>query len=204
MVDDKIDLLCGSSTATLARRESVSFSLPTFVTGISALLRADASSFLREGLAGRRPTLPPRTLVIEALRDRRFGVRAGTTAETWLGQNIERLAVEAEAVTVKDHAEGLRLVADREIDAYFADRAILLELVARSGTPSLYELGERHFTYEPYALALPRGDEDFRLAVDRAISTLYRSGKIGPLYARYFGQPGPAVRVLFLLSSLPL
>jgi polar amino acid transport system substrate-binding protein/glutamate/aspartate transport system substrate-binding protein len=30
-------------------------------------------------------------------------------------------------------------------------------------------LAESYLTVEPYALALPRGDEDFRLVVDRAM-----------------------------------
>jgi len=76
----KIDLLCGSSTVTLARRETVSFSLPTFITGVSAVLRADESSILRDVLGGRSSAAPSRALVVEAFRDRAFGVRSGTTA----------------------------------------------------------------------------------------------------------------------------
>jgi polar amino acid transport system substrate-binding protein len=203
VAEGRIDLLCGSSTVTLSRREIVSFSLPTFITGVSAALRADASSFLKEVLAGRRPTSAPRTLVVEAFRDRVFGVRAGTTAEAWLERNLESLAVSARLVKVDDYAKGLEMTARGEIDAFFGDRAILLELIVQGQNAGFLELGERHLTYEPYALALTRGDEDFRLAVDRELSRLYGSGAIDPLFIKYFGRPNESVRTLFLLSSLP-
>lgn len=203
VADGKIDLLCGSSTVTLSRREIVSFSLPTFITGVSAVLRADEAGFLKEVFAGRRPTAPSRTLVIEAFRDRVFGVRAGTTAEAWLQKHIASLAAKAEVITVDDYAKGLDLVASGEIDAFFGDRAILLELILQEQRAGALELGERHLTYEPYALALARGDEDFRLAVDRELSRLYSSSDIEPLFTRYFGRPNETARTLFLLSSHP-
>ena len=62
---------------------------------------------------------------------------------------------------------------------------------------------DRLFTYEPLALALPRGDEDFRLLVDRALSAIYRSGEIGDLYAGWFGEPDEAALTFFRLHTLP-
>ncbi len=54
-------------------------------------------------------------------------------------------------------------------------------------------LAENYLSIEPYALALPRGDGDFRLAVDRALSHIYRSGEIAAIFKRTFGdaKPGP-------------
>jgi len=59
---------------------------------------------------------------------------------------------------------------------------------------------------EPYALALRRGDEDFRLAVDRALSQIYRSGEIVKLFATSFGatvQPSQLLQGLYMTSALP-
>ena len=199
----RIDLLCGATTATLSRRERVSFSIPTFVTGIAALLHADASPFLREVLAGQRPSLAPRYLVHEAFKNRKMGVRAQTTAEDWLRKSIADLATTGEVVTVARHEEGLELVRDRTLDAYFADRAILVGLVAASDAPDEFLIAERLFTYEPYALALAKGDEAFRLLVDRTLSRMYRSGDIDPIFAEYFGLPGQIIKSLFVINSLP-
>jgi ABC-type amino acid transport substrate-binding protein len=59
------------------------------------------------------------------------------------------------------------------------------------------------FTHEPYALALPRGAEDFRLIVDRALSHLYRTGVILKLFERHFGRPSASVKLFYLMSALP-
>ncbi len=203
VADGRIDLLCGASTVTLARREIVSFSIPTFQTGIAPLMRADVPAFLRDTLARRQSTRPPRAAVMQAFTDRRFGVRSNTTAEAWLGERIKTLASNATLVTVDSHDEGLRQVADGKLDAYFADRAILLGLVMATGLPSQFLIGERLFTHEPYGLALPKGDEDFRLLVDRSLSQLYRSLEIEPIFTRHFGRPGRAVLAMYLITALP-
>lgn len=199
----QVDLLCESTTATLGRREKVSFSLPTYATGVAALMRADASDYMKDILAGERPKLPARSMVSEALRGKKFGVRSGTTAETWLREAAGRLAAEAEIQTFDSYTDGLRQLQEGDIDAFFGDRVLLVDLVARSSTPNAFVIGDRHFTYEPYALALPRDDEDFRLAVDRGLSHIYRSGAIEPLFTKYFGRPDEVVRTLFLLQALP-
>jgi len=199
----QIDILCGAATATLSRREVVSFSLPVFITGVSGLLRADAPSFLREVLAGRRPTVPPRTLVLQAFTDRTFAARSNTTAEAWLKDGLADLATNAEMVTVPSHDEGVRRVLEGEVDAYFADRAILVGLVAQSASPDAFEISDRFFTYEPYALALLKGDEAFRLRIDRTLSRLYRTGEIDSIFGEHIGVPGEAVRALFMINSLP-
>ena len=47
------DMLCEPTSATLARRELVDFSIPTFVDGASLIIRADAPHDLK-GLAGQK------------------------------------------------------------------------------------------------------------------------------------------------------
>ncbi len=198
----EIDILCGTTTASLSRREKVSFSIPTFITGIATLVDVDAAAPVKEVLSGRGGPLP-REKVQEALRGKRFAVRAGTTAEEWLRANIAELAPEAEIVAVADHRDGLAEVAEGAVDAYFADRAILVGLVMGADNPDRFVVGERLFTVEPYALAIPRGDEDFRLAVDRTLSHLYRSKAFDEVLGRYFGKPRESTRLLYLAVSLP-
>ena len=50
--------------------------------------------------------------------------------------------------------------------------------------------GQR-LNFEQYALMLPRGDADFRLAVNRVLARLYRSGDIRRVYDRWLGPLGP-------------
>ena len=185
--DGTIDLLCGATTATLSRREIVDFSIPTFIDGASVLYRKDGPADF------------------ESLSGHRVGVRGGTTTETALRAALAELSVDAEVVSLSDHKDGLEMLERGELSAYFADQSILLFLLLKSGAQDRLWLSGRFFTREPYALALPRGDDDFRLFVDRSLSRLYRSGEIGGLFTKSFGmaKPSQLVEALYLINALP-
>ena len=88
--------------------------------------------------------------------------------------------------------------------AYFADRSILLALIANSKSPGKLRLADTYLTIKTYALALPRGDDDFRLEVDRALSQIYGSGEIASIFEHTFGaniQPGSMLQMVYLLSG---
>ena len=61
-------------------------------------------------------------------------------------------------------------------------------------------------SYEPYALMMSRTDPDFRLAVNRALVGLYRSGEIDGIFQQWLGglgRPGPLLHSMFYLNTLP-
>jgi ABC-type amino acid transport substrate-binding protein len=185
--DGRIDILCGATTQTLSRRELVDFSLFTFIDGAGVMLRADGPEDF-EGLAGGK-----------------VGVRGATTTEEALRNTLASLALDAEVVTVTSHQDGLAKLQAGEIQAYFADRAILLYLLLESGAEDL-QVSERQFTFEPYALALTRGDDDFRLLVDTTLSALYRSGRIDEIFTAAFGpkaRQSGILRALYVINGLP-
>ena len=186
--DQKADLLCEATTATLTRRETVDFSLPTFVDGASLLIRTDG----------------PQSL--QAMAGRKIGVLDGTTTQEALNNSLKDENIAAEVVPAKTHEEGLGLLDAGTISAYFADRAILQSLIKESKDPSKLLLADNYLTVEPYALALPHGDEDFRLAVDRALSHIYREGQITAIFSQNFQQgttPSGILKTLYLISGLP-
>jgi ABC-type amino acid transport substrate-binding protein len=118
---------------------------------------------------------------------------------------LAELDLKAEVVTVASHDEGLAKLEAREIAAYFGDQAILIFLATGSKAPDQLKLSNRQFTFEPYALALARGDDEFRLLVDRTLAHTYRSGKIDQLFTNAFGQkadPTPALRALYVINGL--
>jgi ABC-type amino acid transport substrate-binding protein len=185
--DGRIDILCGATTATLSRRELVDFSLFTFIDGAGVMLRVDGPEDL-QGLAGKK-----------------IGVHGATTTEQALRNTLAKLALDAEVVTVDSHDDGVAKLEAGEIQAYFADRAILLYLLLASGAEDL-RVSERQFTFEPYALALIRGDDDFRLLVDTTLSALYRSGRIDQIFAAAFGpkaKQSDILRALYVINGLP-
>jgi polar amino acid transport system substrate-binding protein/glutamate/aspartate transport system substrate-binding protein len=184
----KADLLCEPTTQTLSRRQEVDFSIPTFVDGAGLLIRSDG----------------PRS--IKALAGRKIGVLAGTTTEEALHNTLKGAGIDAEVIPAKTHEEGLAMLDGGRISAYFADRSILIFLSQESKAPEKLMLAENYLTVEPYALALPRGDEDFRLAVDRALSHIYRNGEIVSIFAKSFGgkaKPSGILETLYLIAALP-
>lgn len=62
-------------------------------------------------------------------------------------------------------------------------------------------------SFEPYAIALPRGDLALRLAVNTAISQIFQSGEIAIIFSQWFAplglQPGNVLNVIFAVGSLP-
>ena len=184
----KADLLCEPTTETLSRRKEVDFSIPTFVDGASLLIRSDGPQSLK------------------ALAGQKIGVLAGTTTEQELRNTLEEAKITAEVIPAKTHEDGLHMLDDGKISAYFGDRGILEFLVQQSKDPDKLLLAENYLTVEPYALALPFGDEAFRLAVDTALSHIYRSGEIDKIFTQTFGdktKPSRAVEMLYMVSGLP-
>ena len=184
----KADLLCEPTSATLSRREQVDFSIATFVDGASLLVSGDGPS------------------EFGALAGKKIGVLAGTTTEQSLRDTLATANIKAEIVPAKTHQEGLAMLDQGTIVAYFGDRAILAYLASKSSAPEKLRLANNYFSLEPYALALGRGDSDFRLAVDRALSRIYRSGEIGAIFGRAFGsqtRPSDTLQTLYLISALP-
>lgn len=185
--DGHVDILCDPSSITMPRREMVDFSLPTFVDGASVISRTSKPVSSYEDFAGKR-----------------IGVLVGTTTEDTLRRALDELNLKASIVPATDHLTGLDLLTGDKIDAYFADRGIIAAVLREGGRPG-FELSKQYFSYETYALALPRDDGAFRLLVDRTLAGLYRSGKINAILEKSFGKAplDDLMKTMILINSLP-
>lgn len=186
----KIDILCGATTKTLGRSERVGFTQLTFVTG-AALLSLDSAKV--SNVAG--------------LKGKQVAVVSGTTTIEALKQALETMLVDAEVVPVPSASEGMVLLDNGEVDAFASDQVVLIgQVIARTSSKQYY-LTQELFSFEPFALAVPRGDADFQLVADRALSQLNRSGKILKIYRKWFGKfaekPTMALRALYQLNATP-
>jgi len=170
----RVDIECSTTTWTLGRQADVDFSLITFVDGGSILTRVESD-------AGR----------LSDFNGKRIAVITGTTTEKVLKETLARRAVKASVATVKTREEGLRLLDQRKVDGFASDRIVLIGVVLTSKTQGAFKLLEEDFSVEPYALAIPRGDHEFRLAVNRALARLYRTGEIQKIYEQWLGRLGP-------------
>ena len=92
---------------------------------------------------------------------------------------------------MSSRTDGLKLLEDGKVDGFASDRTTLVGIVSMRGTSAAFSLLDEDFSVEPYALSLPRGDYEFRLAVNRVLARLYRSGDIVGIYDRWLGKLGP-------------
>jgi ABC-type amino acid transport substrate-binding protein len=185
----RVDIECSTTTWTLGRQANVDFSLITFVDGGSILTRVESE-------AGR----------IADFNGKRIAVISGTTTEKALKETLERRAIKARVITIKSRDEGLRLLESGAVEGFASDRIVLIGVVLTSETKGAFKLLDEDFSVEPYALALPRGDHDYRLAVNRVLARLYRSGDIQKIYDQWLGRLGPPSVLLsatYFIQSLP-
>ena len=185
----RIDIECGTTTWSFTRQKLVDFSLITFVDGAS-LLVTDASNIKR---------LPD-------VEGKRIAVIRGTTTERALAAVLAKDKIKAEVIPIDTRERGVTLLKEGGADAFASDRFLLFSLLRATESPRPLRLIDEDFSVEPYALALPRNDADFRLAVNRSLADIYRSGEINSIYARWleqFGQPSLLLSALYVLQAIP-
>jgi ABC-type amino acid transport substrate-binding protein len=116
------------------------------------------------------------------------------------------IGVAPEVVLVNTNQEGIDAVEKGTVAAYFADRATLTFLLRKEKAAANLLMAETYLSVEPIALALRKGDSDFRLAVDTALSHIYRRGEITVIFKTAFGvltTPSPILATLYQISGLP-
>lgn len=201
----KVDILCTPTPVTLERRKTVSYSIPVYTAGLSAVVNKNAPTallkVLKGGVAKTGPTW--RTDINRALANMTYATIAGGVTEQWINQQMRSLGVVATLVTVQDTAEGLKRVADGKADVFFAERTMLKhELADKFATGNLMLL-DRIFEYSTTSMMVDRDDENFRLLVDSALSEMYRTGAIEQAYDKHLGGTSDTSRMLFKLYALP-
>lgn len=190
LVDNEIDILCGSTTKTLSRSELVDFTQLTFVTGASLLSLKETPVSNISDLQGKKVAVVKDTTTIDVLK-----------------AALKETLTEAEVVTVDTAGDGFKALEEGEVDAYSSDQVVLIGLVLTSTDPKRFVVSNELFSFEPFALAVRRNDADFRLVVDRALSRLYRSGQISQIYKNWFGKFSDevpnALKAMYVINATP-
>lgn len=185
----EVDLECGMTTISLSRMANVDFSFPIYVDGGAVLVR-DASKFAR----------------LADLKGRRVAVIPGTTTEQALARTLTAIGAPAIVVPIDSYNDGVVMLEAGKVDGVAGDRIVLTTMRARAAGARSTDFLPTDISYEPYGLVMRRDDPDFRLAVNRALVELYRSGGIDPIFQRWFGllgRPGPMLHAMFYLSTVP-
>ncbi|MEO7496243.1 MAG: amino acid ABC transporter substrate-binding protein [Massilia sp.] len=171
VVNDIIDLECGSTTNTLERQKEVGFSVTTFVASISLVSKKAAHVNGLQDLGG--------MLVAST---------AGTTTITALEETNRANNYGMRTITRKDHADAFALVETDRATAFVMDDVLLYGLVAAAKHPGAYTIATTDLPVQPYGIVLRKNDPAFKKVVDEAIVELFKSGEIFQIYQKWF-QP---------------
>jgi polar amino acid transport system substrate-binding protein/glutamate/aspartate transport system substrate-binding protein len=193
----KIDLLCEATTVTLERMREFDSTLYTFLSGVSFAYRVEL-----------------RSMPLPELLSKQIGFLEGTTAKDFLANVQAKIpGIEMDLVNVHrvpDHFAGLKMLENEQIDAYFADREILLALtkIARSDFKLELEVSSEYLSYEPYALFTRRDAAGLLFLANRTLVELFKRSddSIEAIFARHFEgkRMSPSLRELFRLQQIPV
>ncbi len=185
-----IDILCGATTKTLGRSERVGFTQLTFATGASLLSLSDAKVFGIADLKGKRVAVVTNTTTIVALK-----------------RVLKDGLIDAKVVPVSSATAAMAAMDKGEVDAFSSDQIVLIGQVIVRKKKKKYYLSQELFSFEPFALAIQRGDADFQLVADTALSRLNRNGQIFTFYQKWFGRfaikPSIVLKALYQLNATP-
>ena len=179
------DMECATTTMNLQRQEHVDFSNIVFIESGGVLVMADSGIRAIPDLAGKRVAVVPETTTERRLRD-----------------EFQKRLINGDLVPVRDAEDGRTRLMAGEVDALASDRMVLIGQVAATGTPRRFSILDTQFSIDPYAFAVARNDADFRLAVNRGLARIYRTGEIDRIFARWFGtdaEPTELLSTIFLL-----
>ena len=185
----RAELDCANTTQTQTRLASVDFSNLIFIDGAGLLVKAGAPINQLADLTGKRVAVLERT-----------------TTYTRLADAVRLRGIQATLVPVAQAAAGLDLLEAGSVDAYAGDKVELAALALTSREPSKLALVIEELSYEPYALALPRNDSAFRLEANKALTRVYMSGEIEPIFMQWLGKlgrPSGLLALMFVLNSIP-
>jgi glutamate/aspartate transport system substrate-binding protein len=165
------DMECGSSTVSFGRMAKVDFSSFIFMENTGLVVR--------------------QTSGISSVRDmggKKIAVIAGTTNQIAVVKEIQRRQLQTSIVEVKDRREGMAALESGSVDSFASDKLLLIG--APTADANNYKMLPENLSVEPYAIALPRGDWAFRIAVNKGLSQLYSSPQILDIYRKWFAAIG--------------
>jgi glutamate/aspartate transport system substrate-binding protein len=169
VVQNKIDLECGSTTANAERARQVAFSPLMFVAG-TKLMVAKAS-----GISG-AADLKGKTVV----------VTKGTTNEQAMHAVDKKLSLGLNIVTSPDHEQSYQMLVDGKADAFATDDILLYGLIAHHKSQDKFRVTGDYLSYDPYGIMFRKGEPQLAAVVERAFHKLGSNRDLIPLYNKWF------------------
>ena len=156
VLDRKIDLECGSTTANAERRKQVAFSPLMFVAGTRLMV--------------------PKASTAKGIRDLEQAIHAADKKFA-LGLNI---------VAAPDHEQSYQMVADGKADAFATDDVLLFGLIARHKAQDKMKVVGDLLSYDPYGIMFRKDEPQFAALVEQTFRKLGTNRDLVPLYRKWF------------------
>jgi glutamate/aspartate transport system substrate-binding protein len=169
VVQNKIDLECGSTTANAERGKQVAFSPLMFVAGTKLMVpKASAISAPRD--------LKGKTVV----------VTKGTTNEQALHAIDTKFQLGLTLITAADHDQSFQTLADGKADAFATDDILLYGLIARHKAQDKFKVTGEYLSYDTYRIKFRKGEPQLSAVVERTFRKLATNHDLIPLYQKWF------------------
>jgi glutamate/aspartate transport system substrate-binding protein len=170
-----VDLECGSTTNNIERQKQVSFTITHFLTANRYVTKKSSNIKSIDDLKGKTIVSTSGTTNIKQATEL-------NTAKN-MGMNI---------IPANGHPESFQMVETGRAVAFVMDDILLYTLVAQARTPGDYVISSDALSLpEPYGIMMRKDDPTFKKVVDGAMTTVYKSGDINKIYAKWFTSPTP-------------
>jgi glutamate/aspartate transport system substrate-binding protein len=169
VVQNKIDLECGSTTANAERAKQVAFSPLMFVAGTKLMVPKASGISAATDLKGK-------TVV----------VTKGTTNEQAMHNVDKKLALGLNIVASPDHEQSYQMLVDGKADAFATDDILLYGLIVRHKAQDKFRVTGEYLSYDPYGIMFRKGEPQLTAVVERTFRKLGSSRDLIPLYNKWF------------------
>jgi glutamate/aspartate transport system substrate-binding protein len=187
VLEGKIDLECGSTTANAERARQVAFSPLIFVAGTKLMV----------------PKAAPVSGITD-LKGKTVVVTKGTTNEQAIAAADKKFALGLTIVTADDHEQSYQILAEGKAQAFATDDILLYGLIARHKAQDRFKVVGDYLSYDPYGIMFRKGEPPLSAVVERTFRKLATNGDLVPLYNKWFMSRLPTGERLRVPISLQL
>ncbi|MDR5854946.1 transporter substrate-binding domain-containing protein [Caballeronia sp. LZ062] len=175
VVNNQVDLECGSTAHIAERDPLVAFSNSIFQYGIRMAVKRKSGIRDYADLAGKT-----------------VATTAGTSDERILREMTMERKLNMRIISARDHAEAFAALKNDRAVAFVMDDPLLYGQIAEQGAArGEYMVTGDSLATETYGCMMRRGDPVFKRMVDDVIANMQRSGEATKLYEAWFTQPIP-------------
>jgi ABC-type amino acid transport substrate-binding protein len=169
VLQGKIDLECGSTTANAERARQVAFSPLIFVAGTKLMVPKDSTISTPKDLQGK-------TVV----------VTKGTTNEQAMHSIDKKFGLGLKIIALPDHEQSYQMLVEGKADAFATDDILLYGLIARHKSQDKFRVTGDYLSYDPYGIMFRKGEPQLAAVVERTFRKLGTNHDLIPLYNKWF------------------